>query len=76
MKIVKLYKYFRADGGVTVSSNKPDIEYSEMFRLIADEDKVLTNGTYTTACIDVDSVEGWEEIPNPEPHDFLTAEQG
>ena len=61
MQIVDLYKYIRDDGGVTVSPVKPDIEYTEMFRLIADEDKELVNGDIHTSCIDVETTEGWTE---------------
>lgn len=61
MQIVNLYKYIRDDGGVTVSPVKPDIEYTEMFRLIADEDKELVNGDIHTSCIDVETTEGWTE---------------
>ena len=39
MEIVNLYKYIRDDGGATVSPVKPNAEYVEMFRLIADEGK-------------------------------------
>ena len=62
MKIVSLYKYTRADGGTTVSSVKPNTEYTEMFRLIADEGKELINGDVRTPCIDVESTEGWIEV--------------
>lgn len=62
MQIVNLYKYIRDDGGVTVSPVKPDIEYTEMFRLIADENKELVNGDVRTPCIDVEHIEGWTEI--------------
>ena len=62
MQIVNLYKYIRDDGGVTVSPVKPDIEYTEMFRLIADENKELVNGDVRAFCIDVESTEGWTEI--------------
>ena len=62
MQIVNLYKYIRDDGGVTVSPVKPDIEYTEMFRLIADENKELVNGDVRTPCIDVEHTEGWTEI--------------
>ena len=61
MQIVNLYKYIRDDGGVTVSPVKPDIEYTEMFRLIADEGKELVNGDIHTSCIDVETTEGWTE---------------
>lgn len=65
MQKINLYKYRRADGGITVSTNKPKGEYTEMFRLIADEGKALTNGETTTYCADVESVEGWSEIDEP-----------
>lgn len=65
MQIINLYKYERADGGITVSPIKPDCEYTEMYRLVADEGKVLTNGEIVTSCIDVESTEGWVEIDEP-----------
>lgn len=65
MKIVNLYKYIRDDGGATVSLVKPNTEYAEMFRLIADEGKELINGDVRTPCIDVESTEGWSEIDAP-----------
>ena len=42
MQIVNLYKCVRDDGGITVSPDKPNAEYAEMFRIIADEGKELT----------------------------------
>ena len=67
MQTITLYKYTRADGGVTVSPIKPDCEYTEMYRLIADEGKVLTqDGVDTTTCVDVVSVEGWYEVDAPD----------
>ena len=67
MQTITLYKYTRADGGVTVSPIKPDCEYTEMYRLIADEGKVLTqDGVDTTTCVDVESVEGWYEVDAPD----------
>lgn len=65
MQIIPLYKYERADGGTTVSPIKPECEYTEMYRLVADEGKILTNGEITTSCIDVESAEGWQEIDEP-----------
>lgn len=62
MKIVSLYKYTRVDGGTTISPVKPNTEYVEMFRLIADEGKELMNGDVRTPCIDVEHIEGWTEI--------------
>lgn len=66
MQIIPLYKYEREDGGITVSPTKPECEYTEMYRLVADEGKTLTNGETITPCIDVESVEGWSEIDAPE----------
>jgi hypothetical protein len=66
MQTITLYKYQRPDGGTTVSPNKPECEYTEMYRLVADEGKVLTNGEITAPCIDVESIEGWSEIDAPE----------
>lgn len=66
MQIINLYKYTREDGGITVSPIKPDTEYTEMFRLVADEGKLLTNDDITTSCIDTDSTDGWYEIDDPD----------
>ena len=65
MQIITLYRYTRPDGGISVSPIKPNVEYTEMVRLIADEGKALTDGTNTTMCIDVSSAEGWTEIDAP-----------
>lgn len=62
MQIVNLYKYIREDGGTSISPNKPSGEYTEMFRLIADEGKAITNGDTVTSCIDVKSTDVWVEI--------------
>lgn len=67
MKIVKLYKYTREGGGTTISPNRPDREYTEMYRLIADEDKALTkDGVNVTTCADVESTNGWYEVEAPD----------
>jgi hypothetical protein len=66
MQIIPLYKYEREGGGITVSPTKPSGEYTEMYRLVADEGKALTNGIIITPCVDVESVEGWSEIDAPE----------
>ena len=67
MKIKLLHRFLREDGGVTESPNKPDgAEYTTRCRLIADDGKLLTDGTTETYCIDVDSADGWSEIDDPE----------
>ena len=66
MKTITLYRYLREDGGVTVSPNKPDVEYTTLARLVADEGKALTqDGEKFTSCIDVDSADGWYEVDAP-----------
>ena len=73
MKIKTLYKTIRPDGGVTVSPDKPESgEYTEMYRLIADEGKLLTqDGTDTFPCVDVKIVDGWYEIDAPEEKEMI-----
>lgn len=63
MEIKTLYKYTRPDGGTSVSLVKPDGEYTEMARLIADEGKVVTkDGAGFYSCADADSADGWYEV--------------
>ena len=66
MQILTLYKYKRESGGTTVSPVRPDCEYTEMVRLIADEGKALTlDGENLTFCVDVDTADGWREVDAP-----------
>lgn len=65
MQIIKLYKYKRKNGGVTVSPVKPSCEYNEMVRLVADEGKELVNGEQRTSCVDTETAEGWIEVDMP-----------
>jgi hypothetical protein len=65
MQIIKLYRYERPNGGVTVSPVEPDCEYTEMVRLVADEGKELVNGEIRTTCVDTETAEGWVEIDMP-----------
>lgn len=67
MQTITLYKYTRDDGGVTTSPVKPDCEYTEKYRLVADEGKALTqDGENLYPCVDVSSVDGWYEVDAPE----------
>lgn len=75
MQIKTLYRYEREPGKVTVATEKPDAEYTERYRLIADEGKILVNGEVQTTCIDVDSPEGWSEIDAPEEENILETEE-
>ena len=63
MQTITLYKYQRADGGTTISPVKPNCEYTEMYRLVADEGKALTkDGENLYPCVDTDTVDGWYEV--------------
>lgn len=69
MQTIPLYRYTRPDGGVTVSTVKPSVDYTELFRLVADEGYTLTNGETTTACIDTDNPDNWTKIEDTETVD-------
>lgn len=67
MQTIPLYRYVRPDGGVTVSTTKPDTEYIELFRLVADEGRTLTDGLSHVECLDTDNPDAWEEeLPDSE----------
>ena len=67
MQTINLYKFIREDGGVTVSPVQPECEYTPMYRLVADEGKLLTkDGENFTTCTDTDIAEGWHEVDAPE----------
>ena len=64
MEVKILYRYARADGGINVSPNKPDTDYTVRYRLIADEGMTLAkDGHEPTPCVDTDDTTGWSEIP-------------
>ena len=65
MQTVILYMFKRADGGYSVSPNRPEGEYETRVRLIADEGKALTDGKVVTQCTDAESADGWTEIDAP-----------
>ena len=65
MERMTVYRYKREGGGVTVSPTKPDSEYTELFRLVADMGMVLTDGNITVSCVDTEDVTAWEEIEGP-----------
>ena len=74
MQTISLYRYTRADGGMTVSTVKPDTEYTELFRLVADEGHVLTDGSTTAPCVDTDNPDVWIEIVDSENEDTESGE--
>lgn len=66
MQTISLYRYTRPDGGVTVSTGKPDGDYTELFRIVADEGYTLTDGTNCTFCTDTDDPLLWSEVEDTE----------
>ena len=75
MTVKNLYKIIRADGGVTISTTKPDGDYIPYLRLVADEGKAMTNGTISAPVIDVPEGDQnlWTEIDDEDAD--MTAEE-
>lgn len=68
MQIINLYKYERVGGGITVSPINPYPKtFHPMYRMVADEGKVLTNGIIETTCTDIETGDflNWQEIDAP-----------
>ena len=66
MQTITLYKYKRRGGGITVSPTKPSAKHTEMYRLLADDGKILTDGETMTVCVDTNDVDVWTETDNAE----------
>lgn len=63
MKTVTLYRTKRTDGGIDVTPNKPNSDdYTETFRLIANDGKVLTDGVNYYNCVDTDNPDSFVEV--------------
>lgn len=75
MTIKNLYRYENTDGSYSISpiqNEETDMPY--MFRVIADEGKVLTDGIDTTPCTDTHTPEIYTETdapPEPTPEEEL-----
>ena len=69
MQTINLYRYARHDGGVTVSTVRPDVEYALLYRLVADEGMALTDGVTIAYCVDTDDVSIWCEITDSQNKD-------
>lgn len=59
-----LYRYIGRNGIITSLVYLEDVKYYAMYRLIADEDKILTNGELKVKSIDifVEDLDKWTEI--------------
>lgn len=74
MEIKTLYRVTRTDGGIDVTPNKPNHDnYTETFRLIADEGMVLTDGENTYTCVDTDEPSKYTEIAETEDGEYAEA---
>lgn len=72
MEIRTLYRYEREDGKITVSPEKPNALYEELYRIVADEKKHVTlDGENTYSVIDTEIKDGWFEVDAPEVFDNL-----
>ena len=77
MRILTLFRYEK-EGNIIVSAVNPDCEYTEKYRLIADDGYELTNGEITAKCIDTYDISEWTEVFNPseehkaQAYDILT----
>ena len=67
MKQVKVYRYLGRNGIITTPVIIEGANAIVMYRLIADADKVLTNGSHKVNTVDVfeDELNSWHEIPRP-----------
>ena len=67
MRIVDLYRYEREPGKITTSPVKPNVgvNYSIIYRLIADEGMAITDGTSIVECVDTNSLENWTDCKAP-----------
>ena len=68
MQIVNLYRYEREPGKITTSPIKPDdgVDYTMIYRLIADEGMAITDGSSIVECVDTNPSEGWTDCDLPE----------
>ena len=66
MTIVNLYRYETEKGIVITPNKREETDEPHMFRVIADEYKLLTDGTNTMACIDTHTPDIYSEVDDPE----------
>ena len=74
MQIIPLYRYKHSEGHISVSPIKPEGAFTVLYRLVAEEGHLITNGVVAAACMDVESAEGWTEIPEPEEEETIPGE--
>ena len=64
MKSINLYRYETGNGVIITPNEKNETDISSRMRLVADENKALTNGKTITLVIDVllEDIKNWYEI--------------
>lgn len=64
MTKTKIYRYLGRNGTITTKILLENAQPIEMYRLIADKNKILTNGEITTYNIDIfaEDINKWKEI--------------
>lgn len=73
MEVRTLYRVSK-NGKTTISPTMPtDGDFTETFRLIADEGKVLTDGIDTFICIDTDEPDVFSEVNEAEESEYAEA---
>lgn len=66
MNVKMLYRYTRADGGVSVSPVEPQQEYTVLYRVIAEKGMSLArNGQVFGPVVDTEAQDGWSEVETP-----------
>ena len=62
MRKIPLYRVRRENGGIDITPVRPEVgEYDTLYRVIADDGKMLFNGVEKIACIDTDDLSKWTE---------------
>ena len=64
MKSINLYRYETGNGVIITPNAKNETDISSRMRLVADENKALTNGKTITLVVDVllEDIKNWYEI--------------
>lgn len=70
MKVINLYRYRDEDANIVTPNKRNDNDTPALFRLIADEGKIFTDGITQTPCVDTEDVEKWQEIIDNTGDDF------
>ena len=67
MTTMLLYRYKDASGGTVVSPRRPEdgVAFTIKYRLIADENKGITDGVVITTVVDTESPNSWSDCELP-----------